>query len=334
MDKVLKQRLVGASILIALAVIFLPMMFDGGEDDGVDQRELSLDEPERESGERRVRRLALDPDQARRPPGETRAEPSEDDSSDSGRSRAQAIAEPEPRREREVAPLEADPEPEIAPESEATSDAEPENAQDAGSDEDGADAEAESKPEPEPEPETSTEASEPSADVPDASAEGRWLVQVAVFSNRDTADSIRQRLVDLGHRTRMDVLVRDQAELFRLRTGPYDAEAAAEQARDQILATVAGVEPVVRERSDESGSEDRQGLSVQVGSFASRNNAERLVGQLSAAGYDAFMHEEESGGRTIWRVRVGAYDERDDAERLLDQLGEEEGLEGIVVSHP
>lgn len=330
MDKVLKQRLVGASILIALAVIFLPMLFDSGEEDAVEQRELSLDVPERESGESRVRRLALDPDQARRPPGETRADPVEDGSSGSRRPSADATAEPEPPPEREVAPVEAGPETASESEPASESESEPEDPQGAGSDEDGADVEAA----PEPEPETSPEAAEASPDAPDASADGRWLVQVAVFSSRDTAESIRQRLVDLGHRTNMDVLIRDRAELFRLRTGPYDTESVAERARGQIAATVAGVDPVVREDPDPAGSQGRRGLSAQVGSFASRNNAERLSGQLRGAGYDAFMHEEESGGRTIWRVRVGIYDDRDEAERLLDELNEEQGLKGIVVSHP
>ncbi len=345
MDKVLKQRLVGASILIALAVIFLPMLFDSGEDDAVDQRELSLDMPERNAGDRRVRRLALDPDQARRAPGETRAEPDEDGSGESGRSRRERADEPEPRPEREAAPVE--PAPEIAPETEVAPEAEQaerEDEQDAGSDDErpdaGADAEAESESEAESEAEaeaeaeTSPEATEPPPEAPAAADDGRWFVQVAVFSNRETADSIRQRLDDLGHRARMDVLVRDQAELFRLRTGPYDAESVAGRARSQIAATVAGVDPVVRENPDETDGRARQGLAVQVGSFASRNNAERLVGQLDEAGYDAFMHEEESGGRTIWRVRVGTHDEREDAERLLEDLSEEQGLQGIVVSHP
>lgn len=328
MDKVLKQRLVGASILIALAVIFLPMLFDGDEDDAVERRELSLDAPERESGERRVRRLALDPDQARQPPGESRAEPLDDSASDSERPRADARTRPEPQqeREREVAPVEPEPVPEIAPETEPEPEGEGETGEsttldEADSGDDGADS-------------SSTEAPESTPEAPEASTDGRWMVQVAVFGNRETADSIRQRLDDLGHRARMDVLVRDQTELYRLRTGPYDDEAVAEQARGQIVATVAGVEPVVRERSDESGSDDREGLSVQVGSFASRNNAERLVGQLTGAGYDAFMHAEESGGRTIWRVRVGSFNERADAERLLETLSEEQGLKGIVVSHP
>jgi DedD protein len=183
--------------------------------------------------------------------------------------------------------------------------------------------------------EASSETRDEAAGAPTMDAvEGRWVVQVAVFSSRDTANQIRQRLSDLGHRVSMDVLIRDQAELFRLRTGPYADEATAEQARGQIAATVAGVDPVTRELSGGGSAEDRHGLAVQVGSFASHNNAERLVAQLTGAGFDAFMYGEETGGRTIWRVRVGGYEQRADAERLLETLRNEQGLEGIVVSHP
>src|SRR6056297_942022 len=64
MDKVLKRRLIGASILIALAVIFLPMLLvdpdsvrDGG---GAD-----VDVPAMPDSAREVRRIPLDPEAAR-----------------------------------------------------------------------------------------------------------------------------------------------------------------------------------------------------------------------------------------------------------------------------
>ncbi|RFF30056.1 SPOR domain-containing protein [Wenzhouxiangella sediminis] len=340
MDKVLKQRLVGASILIALAVIFLPMLFEGGEDDAAEQRELVIDVPERESGDRQVRRLALDPEQARRPPDESQAQPPESSrpepaarqpepqpvEAESGESRVERPAREQPAQEDEVAATgdstsaRSDAQPEAAPEPDAV---EPEAVEPS--------AEADTRAQPETPRETPDETS--SAPAMDA-VEGRWVVQVAVFSSRDTANQIRQRLSDLGHRVSMDVLIRDQAELFRLRTGPYADEATAEQARGQIAATVAGVDPVTRELSGGGSAEDRHGLAVQVGSFASHNNAERLVSQLNGAGFDAFMYGEETGGRTIWRVRVGGYEQRADAERLLETLRNEQGLEGIVVSHP
>lgn len=47
MDKSLKQRLIGASVLIALAIIFIPMFFDGsGQEERAAKRDLALPEPE------------------------------------------------------------------------------------------------------------------------------------------------------------------------------------------------------------------------------------------------------------------------------------------------
>lgn len=342
MDKVLKQRLVGASILIALAVIFLPMLFDSSDNDGVEERELALDMPERDAGDRRVRRLALDPEQARRSPGESQAEPPP-------RVTQPEESQPEESQSEESQPVEEETRPEPVEEDQHTT-------IDNASPESGGSQPTESEEVEEVEPQSEADGQSPQRDneqqttpadtepvreeadesdpTPSASIEGGWVVQVAVFSNRETANSIRQRLDDLGHRASMDVMIRDQAELFRLRTGPYLDEATAERASGQIAATVAGVEPATRELSGDGAAENRQGLAVQVGSFASHGNAERLVGQLSEAGYDAYMFGEETGGRTIWRVRVGAYEERAGAERLLETLRDELGLEGIVVSHP
>jgi len=327
MDKVLKQRLVGASILIALAVIFLPMLFDGGSDTAREQRELTIDVPERDSGDRQVRRLALDPAQARRPPDETQARSPEEERA------APAVCQPEPppvRKQTQPQPAAGE---SSADDRSADSDDADRAAEDASAEQTAAAEEPDAGASAEDD-RAEAPASEPPADDAPPASEGDWVVQVAVFSSRETANSIRQRLGDLGHRASMEVLVRDQAELFRLRTGPYADEAAAQQAQAQIATTVAGVDPVVRELSSAGPAADRHGLAVQVGSFASRKNAERLVGQLNDAGFDAFMYGEETGGRTIWRVRVGSHEQRADAEALLETLREEQGLEGIVVSHP
>src|SRR5690625_2010769 len=76
MDKLLKQRLIGASILIALGVIFLPMLFDRGSSSR-DTGEHMVELPERNAGETRVRRLSLEPDASRQPtrPAQERTEP-------------------------------------------------------------------------------------------------------------------------------------------------------------------------------------------------------------------------------------------------------------------
>lgn len=327
MDKVLKQRLVGASILIALAVIFLPMLFNG--DDGEPtQRQLTLDLPERPSDSgREVRRLPLDPDEARQPPVETVAEPPSQPVPDDD---DETLDEPERASEEESA---ADSREAEAP---ATSESSrPEQANGDGEAEAGSATDPEPESEPEPEPESEGPAAADPEPV-DTASDGDWVVQVAVFSNRESADRISERLDGLGHEPMIDVLVRDQAELFRLRAGPYTSRGDADRARSQIAATVAGVEPVVRslDGGSNGASSQRSGYSVQVGSFASKNNAERLVARVREYGHEAFMHEEDSGGRTIWRVRAGLFENRESAEGLLDELRSEAGLDGIVVSHP
>lgn len=328
MDKLLKQRLIGASILIALGVIFLPMLFDRGSSSR-DTGEHMVELPERNAGETRVRRLSLEPDASRQPtrPAQERTEPLDEpvdhalhdiDVLDN------TITEPDaggerPDADEALADAAAQQEESENPVDEAEPVVEPEELEIVAD---------ETLPEAEPSPGQSPEADEP------ADPQGRWVVQVAVFSSSKTAESISQRLEALGHATMQDVLVRDQAQLHRLRTGPYGDREAAERVRKQIATTIKGIEPAVRELSSENRSGDRSGLTVQVGSFASHKNAEQLVGKLSDAGYDSFMHGEQSGQRTIWRVRAGLYDSRTAAEELLARLRTEQGLDGIVVSHP
>jgi len=63
-----------------------------------------------------------------------------------------------------------------------------------------------------------------------------------------------------------------------------------------------------------------EGWAVQVGSFGSRDNAEKLRRQLSADGFPVFLTRVESGGRTFHRVRVGPYADRAGAEAAAGRL--------------
>jgi len=73
-----------------------------------------------------------------------------------------------------------------------------------------------------------------------------------------------------------------------------------------------------------------EGFMVQLGSFASRGNAEHLARQVHAQGFQASVSQ-EAGGRHLYRVRVGPARDRAAASALAQQL-RAAGHSGSVVS--
>ena len=61
-------------------------------------------------------------------------------------------------------------------------------------------------------------------------------------------------------------------------------------------------------------------FAVQLGSFGSRDNADRLVRDMTAKGFAAFVAPITSNGRELYRVRVGPTRDRTQAEALAAQL--------------
>jgi DedD protein len=74
-------------------------------------------------------------------------------------------------------------------------------------------------------------------------------------------------------------------------------------------------------------------FAVQLGSFSSQENAERLAADLRNQGYAAFLSQVESGDRQLHRVRVGPQKDRESAEAVAAQLAKS-GHSGQVVPHP
>jgi len=65
---------------------------------------------------------------------------------------------------------------------------------------------------------------------------------------------------------------------------------------------------------------EKGGFAVQLGSFGSRDNADRLVRDMTAKGFAAFVAPIKSNGRELYRVRVGPARDRPQAEALAAQL--------------
>ncbi len=208
MDFVLKQRLVGAVVLVALGVIFIPMLLEGPDDTLVPE----LDElPE-----------LVDPAPSR----PLDAFPTMDTlpvSPDTSVLAADAAPDSEPVPEPEPLP-EPEPEPEAASEPDPGLQAGPAAAESG----------AQTSPAAEPAaPEQPPAPQEPAAE-PAAGPLGSWVVQVGSFSNESNALGLRDKLRQGGFTTQVEKVRVAGKTHYRVRVGPFLERDAAEQKRKQL----------------------------------------------------------------------------------------------------
>lgn len=71
---------------------------------------------------------------------------------------------------------------------------------------------------------------------------------------------------------------------------------------------------------------------IQLGSFADMGNAENLVMELKKAGFSAYQVKESDSTGTGYKVRVGPEIERQEAVRIAAEIQQKLGHDGIVMS--
>jgi len=76
------------------------------------------------------------------------------------------------------------------------------------------------------------------------------------------------------------------------------------------------------------------GFAVQVGAFAKTSDATALRDRLRATGFSAFTESVATDKGTLTRVRVGPVLNRAEADQLKAQLKSKSGVDGIVRPHP
>lgn len=75
-------------------------------------------------------------------------------------------------------------------------------------------------------------------------------------------------------------------------------------------------------------------FALQVGTFDSESNAEKLRDQLRAAGYTTFVFKVESRGKTSYKVRIGPELERSVLDKIKADLKKSRKIDGYIVNHP
>jgi DedD protein len=298
MDKALKQRLVGASVLIALAVIVLPMLLGG--------------RPEGESQQTRPIEIPAQPPELS---FETRRYPIGDQGAE------QQTKNGESRQEEPVRQLPAPKTPPVKMDQA--------NAVESIVEKPGVDKEALT-------PVDISPAPTPFDSPPEK--DNRYVVQVASFGALANANKLTDTLKKEGYSVVTDSVKSDVGVLHRVRVGPFATEAEANKSVIDLESKINGVKPRVMDLQPGKSaqittpSDPLVRWIVQIGSFSKAANAEKLVASLRLDGLSAYQEVVSSTGSSIYRVRIGPFLERKEAIRVERLVREKRSLNGVVMS--
>jgi len=333
MDTALKQRLVGASVLIALAVVVLPMMLGGrpeGDSQETQKIELPTQPPELDFQTRRY------PIGEKAPVRDSSIEPAP----------VKALPTPGPASDAELRNTQAS--------SAATSSAEPgqeDTLQDPLEASADADVSADEAPGTEGQAAVEDQLASAATDAPtnvdiaplaapSASTEegGRYVLQVASFGAIDNANRLAATLREQGYGVLLDSVTSDLGVLHRVRVGPYETETQANEAVSALQAQDKNTKPRVvdlQPQSDAAVTQPSDPLVrwvVQVGSFSDASNADNLVARLRLESMSAYKEEISRSGSVVYRVRVGPFMQREDAIKADQSIRQRLSIDGVVMS--
>lgn len=336
----MNTRLLGAAVLIALAVLFVPMFFSSKPPAAGADQPVSLAIPPAPDGDLQTRTMSLVPGGSASSavaPASSVGQPGHPvipmTSTTPGSGNQLATVNIGSRRPHDVgtdAAAPADARPVQTPQPTTTTPAQ----------------QPASRPAPSQlaTPVAETPAPKPAPSLPPATAaRGHYTLNLSAYS-ASGAQHLIQRVKALGYPASGHVIQRAGKSLTLVNAGPFDTRAAAEAARLKIVQSIPGA-PAHLESGASTPSGDTPaatsgshakagGWAVQVAAMGSQADAKALRDKLRAAGFDGFVDSVNVSGKRLWRVRAGPQTQRDDASRVRDQIKAKLGLPGNVVSVP
>jgi cell division septation protein DedD len=166
----------------------------------------------------------------------------------------------------------------------------------------------------------------------------RYLVQVASFSNEKNANALAGLLKAENLPVLMDVVDRPAGRMYRVRVGPFAERSEADALVVSLGTKMTDLTPRVldlRPKDSAPVSKPSDPLVrwvVQVGSFSQSKSAEDLVARLRLAGLSAFSEKVTSATGTAYKVRIGPELDRDKAAELARKVKVEHKLDGFVTT--
>ena len=365
MDQELKQRLIGALVITALAAIFIPMLFDDPVDEsGRMVNELTLPEAPVDSFEQTADRLS--------PEGSVGIGQNNgtDESENIKTVEVAPSAEPEPFVEEPIYETAFESEPFVEepiyetafepepfveePIHETVLESEPIVSPPALNSKT-ADAKPAAKSK------LAAQKSLPAATLPDSSSStDGWYIQLGSFSQKENAFSLRDKLRIQGFPATVDEATIGRSKSYRLVVGPeHDKDRAqAMQARldkqqhtKSLLVAVGQAgekktgKPSVKKQATVSprpfsspktntpqSSSTLVRWYIQLGSFSQRKNAYLLRDKLRSQGFSASIDEAITSKGKSYRLRVGPEIDKKRAETMQANLKKQNHLNSLLVS--
>ena len=325
MEPALKQRLVGAAVLVALAVIFLPMLIQGpAPQSGV--ADVPLDAPPAPAGEYETRDLPLVAPAAAPGGSVVGMDTQQPVGANANPDAAEPAAPAQPASE----PAKLEDTGNVASQPLATAASEPMLAAPTAGGNFAVNFGAFSTAAAADTLVASLRASQLPGYREAATVNGKTVqrVRIGPYATRAQAEAARLRAAhvrdDVGARVvTLDAETEAPAPAKPATTKPVEAP--------KSTATAMAPKPVITPAAPAASG---TGFAVQVGAFAKAADATALRDRLRAAGFSAFTEAVVTDKGTLTRVRVGPVLNRAEADQLRAQLKSKSGVDGIVRPHP
>jgi cell division septation protein DedD len=190
-------------------------------------------------------------------------------------------------------------------------------------------------------------------------ARGHFKLNLSAYASATSAQSLVQRVQGLGYPVSSRPINQAGKQLTLVTAGPFESRAAAEAARLKITQAIPGA-PAHLEAGASTPTQDAAptaavpaaapaaasaapakapaaragGWAVQVAAMGSQADANALRDKLRANGFDGYVDTVNANGKQLWRVRAGPQTQRDDAVRIRDQIKSKLSIDGNIVAAP
>lgn len=184
----------------------------------------------------------------------------------------------------------------------------------------------------------------PTAPEPGRAANDHYLVSLGAYTHKANAQQLVARVAKLGYKAKVSGVDVGGIPAARVDVGPFASRSAAEAARLKLHAALPQAPAkLISAPTDQAGNAPANALprgraggwAVQLVAFDARKDADHLRDRLRQAGFAGYVDDVVAGHNTLWRVRVGPFAQRSDALALIPRIKSQfPRFKGVVVTVP